>query len=179
LKRVPAIENLKFAGGMPFADETTKQWIDETVMAGPAGGEGGGARRGSGSADGTSKELDEALGQARELAAEGKLTEAIDLLQNGPPRSRSLRQSFLWRAALARVIQESGKARLTRPLWESLLEDIDRFKLDAWEPELSVPVLNSLYRALKSDKETASRAEEIFARLCRVDLNAALGLDKG
>lgn len=179
IKRLPGIQFLTFDGGIPFADGETQAWIDSEVLAGASNGAGGGglsmpASSGSNGSSG----LDDALKEARGLLNDGKLPEALRLLQSGPKGGGSLRDRFVWRMALARLAQESGKARLTQPIWESLLDEIERYNLEAWEPELCVPVFQALYRVCKADKDQASRADMIFGRLCRLDVGAALGLEK-
>jgi hypothetical protein len=121
--------------------------------------------------------LTEAVDKARGLATEGKLDEALRLLQRGPENSHSLRESFLWRMAMARAAEEAGKPRLALPIWEALLREIERFELEAWEPEICIPVLHALYRTCKADKEKKDQAEQYFGRLCRVDASAALKLE--
>lgn len=178
LRRLPGLQSLTFDGGTPFADAETQRWIDTEVFA--AAADGGGSRSSmpsGGSADGAAG-LDEALVEARDLAGKGKLADALRLLQGGPKGSVSMRGRFLWRMALARLAQESGKTKVTQPMWESLLADIERYNLEVWEPELCVPVLHELYRICKSDKTQADRAETLYGRLCRVDVGAALSLEK-
>ncbi|MCL5271290.1 MAG: type VI secretion system domain-containing protein, partial [bacterium] len=177
LRRLPGIENLAFAGGFPFADETTLTWIREMVLAEGAGpaGHGGGAS-GPAIAAESDGALDEALAEARELARDGRLPEAIRRLQAGPPGGGSGRARFLWRMAQARLAQDAGKGRQVIPLWESLVEAIDRHGLEAWDPELCLAVLRALWTLIRADKDRAAQADEIYRRICRLDPAAALEL---
>lgn len=175
LRRVPGIADLAFDGGTPFADDRTRSWIDDEVMAESEGGGGGGKSSGG---DSTSAELEAAIEEARKLAGDGKLAAGMSRLQGGPSGSTSQRDRFIWRIAMAQLAQESGKKKLTQPIWESLMAEIERFTVDEWDPEVCVPVFSALYRIYKSDKTAADKAAEIYGRLSRADIGAAVALEK-
>lgn len=173
IRRVPELPGLAFDGGVAFASESTRAWIDSEVLAAGAGGGGGSVGGGE-----NSGELATALGEARKMAKENRLEDALGLLQRGPQNSSALRERFRWRMGMAQIAQEAGKSRLARPLWEGLLAEIDSHQLEAWEQDSCVTVLKALHRIYKGDKELKPRANDIFERLCRIDATSALSLEK-
>ena len=76
--------------------------------------------------------------------------------------------------AEARLAGEAGKGKQVVPLWEELVEQIDHYQLETWEPQLCLLVYGSLWRVIKSDSASKELAAAIFRRLCRLDPAAAI-----
>jgi hypothetical protein len=60
------------------------------------------------------------------------------------------------------------------PLWREMVEQIDRYRLEEWEPELCITVYRALYGLTRKDRAQAELAQSTFGRLCRLDPAAAL-----
>jgi len=68
---------------------------------------------------------------------------------------------------------------------ESLDEEVRQFSLEQWEPDLAVDVLRSLLQCRKKlmqdikqpSPELMSIINELYSRLCRLDVVSALNLD--
>jgi len=178
LKRFPGVLELAFAGGRPFADEDTRRWIETEVQsadaAAPAGGEGG--------------EEPPWVAIAREAKAlaskKGGVEKGLVLFEQGVRGAFSLRERFQWELARARFCRDAGHAPLAIAQLEALDDQVARFDLEAWEPQLAVEVAKLLllcYKGLPKARETgpdrAVRVERLRARLCRFDVTAALALD--
>ena len=68
--------------------------------------------------------------------------------------------------------------RVALPLSEDLARQVDEFRLEQWEDEqLERRVWAALYRCLRragADNGNAERLQQVFTRLCRLDINQAL-----
>jgi len=185
LRRLPEVVELRFSHSAPFADPVTKSWIEAQVLSllVPSGHVADQNNR-SGAGEGV-QELDSATSVARRLVETGKLQEAVALFKEGIAKTSQRRLRFLWRLQLARLCMESGKPQLALPQLMSLDEDVSRFALEEWEPELSLEVVHQLFlcrqklaagiQEMRPDVER--QLQELYQRLCRLDVNAALAVE--
>ncbi len=178
LTRLPGFHLLTFADGTPFADGETRLWIDTEVLAAGAPAPTGGGE----AAEAAPWEAAEQ--EARAKAAGGDLKEGLALLQAGERGAASDRDRFHWRLATARLCHTAGRADLAVPLLEALDEEVQARDLAAWAPELACTVLATLVEARKgggrrTTPEEAQRLQALQARLCRLDVVAALDLGAG
>jgi type VI secretion system protein VasJ len=181
LKRLPELLNYKFSDGTPFANEQTRLWIEQEVLAG--GGEGAAAASGAGESESAPWLAGQT--QAKQLAVKGKVGDALDLLRAGAQQSQSQRERFGWELAQAKFCIEAGMQQVALPQLEHLDRQTEKFALDDWEPALSLEVARLLLLCYaqsaeknKKLKETyGPKAESLYARICRLDINAALKLD--
>lgn len=177
LSRLPGLIDLQFQSGLPFANDQTKLWIKNEILP---------AKAGESPPEGEAEQdqLKEAEKKARRLISEGKLRDAVALLQKGLAQLPVRRDQFLWRLSLARLCLEAGHPQLAVPQLESLDEESNRFSLEEWEPALSLDVLRSLlqcqYKLIEESKkrppppELTERVNQLYARLCRLDAVSAL-----
>jgi type VI secretion system protein VasJ len=174
LRRIPDLPGLQFEGGLPLASQAARLWIENEVVAPPP------AVPGNRPGDGTAADrLAEALREARKLAARGQLPPAITLLQKEMSSVPQGRERFLWRMELAKLCADSAAHSMALPLFESLDEEAVRYRLEEWETQLSVEVVKRLwqcYSALPKQQGAAEKAAQAYARLCRLDLSAAMAL---
>ncbi|MBZ5638483.1 MAG: type VI secretion system protein TssA [Acidobacteriia bacterium] len=176
----PRMLELAFADGTPFASAETRTWIAETTAISGSGTPQavGGIPPSAGSAE------DDTAARAAELARSGKIGEAVALLSGGAERPASARDRFLRRIALARILADAREIRAAVAQMERVEEDLGRFGVEDWEPGLAVEALSvhlRLARALarsegKSSADVARKAEELYARLARLDARAALAM---
>ena len=173
VRRLPDLPGSTFDGGVPVASEVTRQWIDHELL----GGAGKGGQAGPGP-----DRLEETMTEARKLATRGKLPAATAMVQKellGVPPGRG---RFLWRLNMARLCAESGRPALAVPVLEALDGEAERAGLDQWEPELAVEVVKLLWQCYSSLSKSGGevmvdKAGRAYARLCRLDLTAAMTLD--
>jgi type VI secretion system protein VasJ len=171
LRRLPTLPSLCFQNGTPFADADTRKWILEEV-----GSEESAPSRLAVAAAPDSADVVAAREEARELARKGRLSHALGKLEEALLKDGSARGRFLARLELAALASDAGKERVAAPLLEGLDQEMQRHGLEQWEPGLALRVLEALYRCRKrlaerrgGTPEDAARAEEVFARLCRID----------
>lgn len=182
LGRATGLPGLVFQDGTPLADPDTREWIAGEVRGAPGPSGAAAAPAATAAGDGA---LEAAREQARTLARERKLAEAIALLERAASEEGTPRGRFLARLELAGLCAESGSERLALPLFEELDEELARHGLERWDPPLAARVLRGLYRCHQrragakrgegaADRE---RADAVFARLCRLDPSAAAALE--
>ena len=173
----PGVFELKFRTGVPLCSGETRMWIEAEALPSKGPATGGGS--------GGNGKLDEASGKARQLAAAGKLKESLVGLQEGLAQCNQRRDRFLWRVRIAQLCYDAQKLQLAGPLLEECFAEIQKHRIDEWEPTLAVEVAQTLYRCRKAltiaDKaptpETIRGVKESFGWLCQLDPLAALAAE--
>lgn len=177
LSRLPGIIDLQFQNGIPFANDQTKLWIKNEILP---------AKTGESPPEAGVKQdqLTEAVKEARRLVFEGKLRDAAALFQGRLDHLPVRRDQFLWRLSLAKLCLEAGQPQFAAAQLESLDEESKRFSLEEWEPALCLEVVRSLlqcqYKLIEESKkrppppEITERVNQLYARLCKLDVVSAL-----
>ena len=184
VQRLPDVVNLAFNDDTPFADEKTRQWVQQIGHS--ASGSGTSANLDV-DTSGVSKDWEEAMENARALAKEKKIREALELFQGGVSRSTSLREQALWRFNQARFCFDQGMFNLALPLLENLDTQLSQQGVAEWEPQVSKRVLELLLRCYQQgyqqgyqqndeSEDRDRRIEQLHARLCKFDLALAFDL---
>lgn len=176
-QRLPALFDLSFKDNTPLADGATKSWLDE--VGGQIGGGGGGGGGGS-----NQDAVSAALAEARKLLGEAKGPEAVARLSSQADASASRRDRFRAQLALGEVFLDLGKPSLALSLLEGLEATIAQHHVEDWEPDLAAKAYQGLYTAMgrkigtaKPAPEEGRRLDDLFARLCRLDPQAALRIE--
>ncbi|MBX8606587.1 type VI secretion system protein TssA [Pseudomonas cichorii] len=173
LERLPGVCDLKFQDGSPFADDDTHNWINEQVMPHLQVETVDDAPEESV----VQPEWDVVLEEALSILRGDGLKSAVQMLKQKLQSAQSQRERFYWQFALAKLCYSARKYELAR----SQLEIMDQYLQDsgfhAWEPELSLKVLhtlNSCYECLPQNNVVRERKDEIYRRLCHLDLEVLL-----
>lgn len=159
VKRLPGIERLTFSDGTPFADEATKAWIS-TCQAERLGG-------------GATDKFSEAKKQANESVGSGDSDAAVAALQDFLSNTRSGRDQFRARVALAELALGLKKDLDVQPLIDPLLDECERLNLMYWEPELALLAWSLKLRAARAvakQLEDSQDLEKIAASQSAVQL---------
>lgn len=186
VQRLPELADLAFAGGMPLANDATRSWIRETVMAAPGGG---GAKPSGGLMLAAEGGEPEGLADAREksaaLVGEGKLAEAVRLFETGAARAVKARERAAWKVAVARVCADAGRHDVALAQLEALQDDLLSTTLESWDPELASQMLRLLLSARQkavpagaAAPEEHQKTRELLRRLARLDAAAALDFQR-
>jgi type VI secretion system protein VasJ len=194
LRRLPGLEQLRFAGGEPLADEGTRRWIREKVM--PQGQEGAGARSEPARTAATAGPLPVEAGaelegmaqvveKARALARRKQLPEAVRLLEERAAGCRQLRSRAMWRVEVGKLCLQSGRASTAYAQLRALDEELRAAGPEAWDAELGLELAKTLFlshqAALSSSRtptpEEVTVTQELWGRLCRIDPSAAATLE--
>ncbi|MEW5725164.1 MAG: type VI secretion system protein TssA [Thermodesulfobacteriota bacterium] len=170
--RLPGLAKLTFSDGTPFADGQTKAWL-QTIA--PGGGAEEPAAPGLGGVDAA---LAEAVSQAQSLMKDGQKEEAVRLLSDGLARVGSGQARLTWRMALTRFLQTAGLGELAKPNYDLMLDQLDEFRLEEWNPSLALGCLKLVYEGLADDNddEVKAKARRCLDRIARINPAEAMSL---
>ncbi len=178
LTTYPQILELKFQGGKPFVSEPTRLWIDEVVLTSEDSGAAGGG-------DEVASEIKNLAGQARKLAAGGKIADAAKLLDEGMATATNQRDQFRWALAKAQLCTDAGLAEAATHIVLGLEDRAKGHDLENWEPGLatlhSKTVLNALAKLPpESEMLGLNRVKELREKhsecIYRLNMHSALAI---
>jgi type VI secretion system protein VasJ len=168
LERMPTLRDLGFASGLAFCSPTCRAWVESEVLAAAGGGAGGGAVE------------DPKLAEARKKAIGGARDEAVGLLEELTRTGGDGRTRFEAALTIAELVATSAPA-VADGLCSALGEEVERHRLDQWDPSLAARLYTTHLGALtvlakEPNKVPPERRALVYARLCRVAPGAALKL---
>jgi type VI secretion system protein VasJ len=181
----PGLLGLTFSNDTPLADDETRAWFRDSVLAGgDDSGTGPLVAAATTQSDDADEEFDAVLKEAAGLVKKKKLAQGTAKLAAAMDSAPSRRRRFLRRLAMAQFLHDAKEYRLAVAQLDALDSEIKAYGLDRWEPALAVRVLSLLISchnrllkgAWKGSAEAAARTEELFIRLAGLDAVAALGL---
>lgn len=179
LHQIPGLTDLQFEGGVPFASDETKAWIAQEVLARSAD---------SSATGGPATPVDEEEGPdlidaARESLRAGKIDAAIARLSDAIREATDGRRRLRRRLEMVQILGEAKELRLAASQILAVQEEIDRHRIEEWDPALAASALQLLLRwqraLAKSEGKgsvEAQKAEQMYARLARLDPRAALSM---
>jgi type VI secretion system protein VasJ len=171
VQRLPGIERLRFSNGTPFADEDTREWLSS--LGGDNRAETAPAPQ-SGSVE---AEVAEVLNAARELAKANRLGEAVGMLQSRRGAAGAARDRFLWGLGLCRLLLQAGQETVAAPYATEILQDLEGFRLETWEPGLAVEALVVALKGLRGKEGDGSEScDRLLERIALLDPVKALDL---
>lgn len=166
--RLPGIEKLVFAAGMPFADNETMAWLVSLAAA----------QDSTGAAD-RPRDRDVmavVLGNARTLAASHDLTGAVDCLQQQLALANAPRDDFFLRIRLCELLLTERPGAALEAFALSLVDTIDRHQLADWEPALALDSLQIAYKVMTRNEDNKAIADGLLKRVVSLDAGAAVKL---
>ena len=174
--RLSGIENLSFSDGTPLADPETRQWIESIGLGGhvdlaehiPSEGQ-------------RDDHMASAIQKAQDLVKKKKLTEAVASLQKELRCSYSGRDRLLWRLGLSQVLMNAKQPKLAMPHLETILQNIEMFRLEEWDPDLALKGLEVVWLGFKihTDQTAKDQLGDILNRIAKLDAAEAVRLGKG
>ncbi|MFJ3368170.1 type VI secretion system protein TssA [Pseudomonas sp. NPDC086251] len=173
IQRLPGIIELRFHDGAPFADPATRAWISANVMPHL---QTASAPRKVEVAD-TQPAWEVALEEVLPILRKDGLKAAVQILKQGLQSAHGGRVRFFWQFALARLCFMAKKYELAKTQLETLDQTLQDSGLNAWEPDLALEVLHLLHSCcelLPQNHAVRERKEEIYRRLCHLDLEVVL-----
>ena len=173
LQRMPGVVGLRFHDGAPFADPATRKWISANVMPHLQSAD---APR---PVETTSSQpaWEEALEHVLPILRRDGLKAAVQVLKQGLQCAHGGRVRFFWQFSLSRLCFMAKKYELAKTQLEALDQELQRSGLHAWEPDLALEVLHLLHSCcelLPQNHAVRERKEEIYRRLCHLDLEVVL-----
>jgi type VI secretion system protein VasJ len=87
---------------------------------------------------------------------------------------------MLWRLALCQILLSSKKVNMALPHLEVILEIIDNYKLEDWDPELALKGLKMVFQGYNahSDKAIKQQSEQILKQIGKIHPVEAFRLGK-
>lgn len=178
LKRLPGLEQLRFHDGTAFADEHTQAWLAHSVISPPDTP----STAVINTQDHQQPPWEGALTTATTLIRKEHFRAGVSLLKQGMQTACNDRERFHWQFAQARLCHIAKHYELAAYQLEALSQTLHETRLDRWEPELAISVLQLLadsYQRLPRKQAAAERQKEMYQRLCHLDLEAALDQTPG
>jgi type VI secretion system protein VasJ len=177
--RMPGLINLSFLGKTPFADSETRQWLksidldSSTAMFEPV-------QITESSGEENIDRMEDAIKKAMALVEKKKIVEAVSSLQEELQSAFSKKEAMLWRLALCQILLSSKKVNMALPHLEVILEIIDNYKLEDWDPELALKGFKMVWQGYNahSDKAVKQQSEQILNRIGKINPVEALRLAK-
>jgi len=106
------------------------------------------------------------------------IKKALEILFSASCSVSSVRSKNRYRLLMAKLCLQANRTDLARPIAEQLNTMLEELGLERWEsPVWVADVLGALYRCLIHEEEGSDdyyRAEEIFKKMCTIDLTKAL-----
>ncbi|WP_373186399.1 type VI secretion system protein TssA [Halopseudomonas sp.] len=174
LARLPGLEQLRFHDGVPFADDHTCAWLAGLTQA-PT--EKASQELPNPARENTQAPWETALSKAAVTMRKQNLKVAVGLLKQGMQGATSERERFQWQFAQARLCHQGRHYELATHQLESLYQVLQESNLERWEPKLAIRILQLLadsHERLPRKNSSAERRNEIYQRLCHLDLEAVL-----
>ncbi|GAA6129830.1 type VI secretion system protein TssA [Halopseudomonas sabulinigri] len=176
LTRLPGLEKLRFFDDTPFADDSTLDWINSRVLAHGAAAQPATITFARG-AEQPLAAWDQGLEEALSTLRKTGLKDAVQALGGQIKQARGERAAFYWRLAQARLCFQARQYELAKAQLETLHQQLQAYGLDKWEPDLNLDVLRLLHSCcdlLPQNQNTRERKDEIYHRLCHLDLGVVL-----
>jgi len=170
-KRIAGIERLAFSDGTPFANEATREWLkhvspqENVALADKA-------------SNGMRESIEKETSQAMSLIRENRLSDAMNIFREKLNRASSAREHFIWKIAFCRLLNQTDQTQLSPPYLRSLLEYIDCYKLEQWDPLLAVEALTVVLSGMRrrGGENGEIQAMAVFERISALDPARAFDL---
>ncbi|MFN8548922.1 MAG: type VI secretion system protein TssA [Candidatus Eisenbacteria bacterium] len=185
LRRFPALKDLRFREGAPLANAATQAWIKEKVLVG--GGSEGASPTVSGVAPAGDEfeGLDAGLAEARGLAAQRRVGDALRLLDEGARAASGMRARARWRLEAARLCLAQNLAENAFNVLEGLDQEMAAASVEEWDRGLAIEVLKTLFQSHQKvisflrpiPPEEIQRSRLLLGRLSRLDVVTALAFE--
>lgn len=174
IQRMNGIEELRFHDGSAFADGQTRAWLISHVLPHvQAPSQEAPAEPTTGASPAWEIALQHALIELRKNG----LKSAVQQLKQGLTSANGGRERLQWQLSLARLCYGAKKYDLAKSQLEALDHVLQTNALASWEPALVLEVLRLLHSCcelLPQNNAVRERKEEIYHRLCHLDLEVVL-----
>jgi hypothetical protein len=113
------------------------------------------------------------------MARKKQLAEGVKLLQYHMRQCDSRSVRLRWRLAIMQVLLSVKKTKAALPHAEQVLQEIDDFRLETWDPDLALEALNIVWQTLNAQNadEHKIQAAQLVQRIAGIDPVTALSLN--
>lgn len=178
--RLKGLDRLAFSDGTPFAGPETRQWIGNLSLGGPAASVERISFPDGGQDAETADKMSATINKAQDFLKKMQTAEAVGLIHAELSHCASQKESLLWRMALCRILLGSDKKSLALPHLELMIDDVDQFRLEAWEPKLALNALLTVWSGYASftENQFKNKAAEVLMRIAKIDPVEAIRIGK-
>jgi type VI secretion system protein VasJ len=168
--RLPGIEKRAFSDGTPFADDDTQRWLAVIDPSAPSAADTGPASKPATVPAEAAPPPD--VEEIKRLLRSRKTAEAARLIQERLRASACGRDRFAFKLEFASLLMKHAGGAWVGAQAAQILEDIDRFRLDEFDPALALRGLAVALKAYRAgaDPHSKRRAEEVLHRVAKIDL---------
>ncbi|MFA6414298.1 MAG: type VI secretion system protein TssA, partial [Syntrophales bacterium] len=166
VKRLTGMERLAFDNGTPFANEETRIWINSINRQIPSGGDAAG-----GDETDIRQVVEKQVQEAEKASRDNKLPAALGAFTDKLNHTRSARERFIWQFGLCRLLLQVKQPRLAAPHLKELLQTMEMYRLEQWEPDMAVEVLSTVLTGLRlqAGQSDESLQETVLNRITTLD----------
>jgi type VI secretion system protein VasJ len=177
--RMPGLLDLSFAEETPFADPETRQWL-KSIALGTSAAMFEPIQITESNGEDKADRMEDTIKKAMALVEKKKIVEAVSSLQEELQSAFSKKEAMLWRLALCQILLSSKKVNMALPHFEVILEIIENYKLEDWDPELALKGFKMVWQGYSahSDKAVKQQSEQILSRIGKIHPVEALRLAK-
>ncbi len=163
LETLEGIEEYQFNDNTPFASKRMQSWIKKEIFSSNT------------SLDTTNENnpFNKQLESIYELTGNKKTKEAMMQVEKNYATALNSEEKFKWRLIHAQIAIENDKKKLALALIQDLLDDIKKYDLDNWNPNLSSKVYTLALNTFTNVDIEQEKLEEIYNNLCKIDINGA------
>ncbi len=174
VNKLPGLEYLSFSDNTPFAGIETVQWLKEAALQRADSVK-------SPSVSGLEGDFfQEELKKVKELAIGKQIKEAVNLLQKNLKGASSQKERLLWRLELIQFLIRFKKPHIAIPHLDQILQDMETYRLEEWDPELALRVLKTVWTgfSMQTDQTSKGKALGILTRIAKLNPSEAIGMEK-
>jgi len=171
LRRVPSLELAKASDGSPLANDETRSWIREVVIATPAAVD---VPAHTFIAPPVRDATQDVFAGARQLLTAGEREAAIQAAQEITNLAHTPRARFQRRLELAYLCLEAGMRPVACAIFQVLEQESRTRELHDWEPQLVARCLQGLL--MSSPGQRDETLQQRYAQLCVLNPVAGAGL---
>jgi len=168
LERLPHIVDYQFNDGSPFADNLTKQWLKTLVSSTD------GDSLSSASQKPVSKNLESLFEKANKLANQGKVLDAISVIQSQIRSFQSAQDQLVARINICKIALNANRDAST--IADVILDTIKDHDLVSWDPEIAADALKTVYQAYITNPACLDKASRTLTLLVKVDAACAFSM---
>ncbi len=173
---LPRLADMSLSDDTPSANGETRAWLKEFLAPAAPYSQPPAGEDSDEEALGTEAAPD-AYQLALDAARSGQVRDAIEILNREAAQEPSGRGRFRRRVQLAQVCMGAGETAIALPILEDLAAEIERRKLEEWEPpDVIAQALSLLYRSMDKNEANAEEKQKVYGRVCRLDPVEALAL---
>lgn len=168
LQRLPGLDGLCFANGMPFANAQTLEWMGTLTAASTAT---------EGSEPGTKGDgLGATVARARALAASGELEAAVSQMQQAITRAPDAPARLRAQIRLCQLLSAHREGRVPLPFAQLIVAQIRHHDLDRWDPALAVEGWIAAHAVLNQDNADPVERNAALSAIAKLDATRAIAL---